>query len=150
MITPLRSLASLALLAVLVGCDNEPVATPATPAAPANPSAPAAAANYKPDYTLTLADNTVTWSAVVNTGGWTMTTDQVLVEDSMGKTSARIYITLEQPGPDEITTQALETLEDKHTADRKLDSAELSVRRKIRNQDTTGAALYSIVKTAKP
>ena len=156
----MKTFARLTLICVsfgILGCNDapppSPVAAPAQPAPPA-PQIP----DVKPEYTLEISSTdstpktyTVTWTARVNTGGWTMKTDQVLVEDSMGATAARIYAILEQPGPDTIVTQAVETLTAKHEAgERKIDKAELSIKRMVRGANTDFPALYSIVKETGP
>ena len=136
------------------GCGDDPAAPPAasSPEPPAVADAPVTPA-YQPVYTIEIkpsaADpkkSTVTWTAHVNTGGWTLTTDRVLVEDSMGTTVARVYAILESPGPNDIVAQAFQTLTGTHDADRKVDSAELSIKRTAKGVDTGFAPLYSIVK----
>ena len=161
----MRHTLQLAIVLVLgvFGCEA-PTPPSGPPIPEVNASEPAAStpiANppprpaYQPEYTLTIEPNAsgagsvVKWTAFVNSGGWTMATDKVLVEDSMGATVARVYIILEEPGPDEMVTQALETLRGEHATEQVVTKAELSVKRNTRGADTGGfAALYSIVKTA--
>ena len=159
----LRAIALLACALVanlVVGCgegDTAAAPAPAPPAAVSPEPIPAADAPvtpvYQPVYTLEIkpsaADpnkSTVTWSAYVNTGGWTLTTDKVLVEDSMGATVARVYAILQSPGPDDMVAQAFQTLTGTHDADRKVDKAELSIKRTSKGDDTGFTPVYSIVK----
>lgn len=150
--------AALVLLA-FGGCDSEtetPAAsttsTTSTPG-PANEPAQAAPA-YKPTYTVEIQtmesdppQYRVVWTAEVNTGGWKMTTESVLVEDSMGVTSARIFAILEQPGPSETVTEAMETVTGTHDAGtQQVDQAELSIKRIVRGVEYDFPPLYVIVK----
>lgn len=65
------------------------------------------------------------WIVTANTGGWTLTTDDV---EHTG-TSAQVYVTLVRPGPDEIVTQALVTHRGRHDAGTaEIARAELHVR----------------------
>jgi hypothetical protein len=153
----------LVLLAGLAGCE-EPAQSPEPPPQATPDAKPAAKGpsveelqQIRPDYSIEIVTKEsdppqyeVVWTAKVPTGGWTMTTDSALVEDSMGKTSARIYVTLEQPGPDEMTTQAQETVTGRHDAGTtKVDKAELHVRRHIRGIKYDTPALYGNVARAE-
>lgn len=102
---------------------------------------------FTPEYKLKLTDTGVEWSVRVNTGGWTMKTDHVLVEEINQKSTAQIFLILEQPGDDEMVTQAFETLSARHDAPN-LQAAELLVKRVIRGDDSTSASTYAIVKRA--
>lgn len=144
-------LCGILLGCLAVACDKEPAAsTPAPAAAPNAPPAP----QFKPEYSLTISTSdaepkqyTVVWSAQVNTGGWKLTTDRVLVEDSMGKTQARVYAILEEPGPGEMVTQATETLTGTHDAGTtRIDSAELSIKRTRRGGEPSFMPVYAVVK----
>jgi hypothetical protein len=150
----LSILSVLVLLMAAVSCDDEPSSRPAA-TGPAKPAAPAAAerpAAPDPEYALAVSKSDpkackVTWSAKVNTGGWKMTTEQVLVEESMRKVTARVYVILEEPGPDEMVTQAEETLTGTHDAGTtKVDAAELSVKRTRRGGQPAFMPLYVVVK----
>lgn len=142
--------------ALLAGCGEEQVAdTPAPPATPAAKpaAAPAAQPEFKPEYGLEIIATgtpkkySVKWTAKVNTGGYKLKTDSVLVEDMMGKQTARIYSILEQPGPDEMVTQAAETVEATYDAgDKLIEAAELSIKRETRGAKTDFPALYVVVK----
>lgn len=156
-----RSNAVLAMLVAMLlgGCGEEPAPAPAPvpqSSVPAPPAAPKQITLSPQDYGLEIKASetdpkkyTVVWTARVPTGGWKLTTDSVLVEDSMGKTAARIWATLEQPGPDEMVTQAVETLSATHDAGTtKIDQAELSIRQHIRGVKYDTPALYGIVKRA--
>ena len=93
---------------------------------------------YQPAYTLMVEvmesqpeQYSVSWSAEVNTGGWIMRTDRVEISDN----TAMVYIELEQPAPDEIVTQALETLRGRYEAGMQvIANAELYVRRIVRGE----------------
>jgi hypothetical protein len=148
-------------LTAAVSCDEQPssgpvAADPATPAASAPPANAPRPAAPDPEYTLAVSDSEadpktykVTWSAKVNTGGWKMTTEQVLVEESMRKVTARVYVILEEPGPDEMVTQAQETLIGTHDAGAtKVDAAELSVKRTRRAGQPAFLPMYVVVKRA--
>ena len=67
----------------------------------------------------------------------------------MGQAVARIWVTLEQPGADEMVTDAVETLTGRHNATtQRVDKAELSVRRHVRGVTHDTPALYAVVKVA--
>lgn len=142
-----------------VGCDSKPAEPVAAPAAPAEaPKAPVAEVPaYKPEYALAIEQSTttpktyaVTYSAKVNTGGWTLKTDKVLVEEYNGMMAARIYATLEQPNPSTTVTQAMETLTEKYDAGTvEIGRVEFSVRRHVNGITYTSPALYSVVKNIK-
>lgn len=134
----------------------------AEPAAPAPASKPAAAApnldlqpTYpEPEYTLAIEKSesdppqySVVWTATVNTGGWKLTTESVLVEDSMGKTAARVWIVVHEPQPGDVVTQAVTTLTGRHDAGTtKIEKAELSAKHTVRDSKPTYPQLYSVVK----
>jgi len=66
------------------------------------------------------------WSVQVPTGGFSLTTDRVELIDTHGKPTARVFVTLEAPGPNEMTTQMIETLTGEHsTGDQSVVAAEL-------------------------
>jgi hypothetical protein len=146
----------LPIVALLIlGCDQSsttPVTSdPATqPPATDLPPAPKAS-EVKVEYDTRIETigekSTVHWSARVPTGGWTMTLDQPpLVEERNALVWARVYVTIEAPGTDEIVTQAFETLEGRHEANRKVDRVELSARRKVRGQASDFAPAYVVVR----
>lgn len=66
----------------------------------------------------------VEWTARVNTGGWKLTTDRIVVEAGV----AKVYATLERPLPGEMVGQAFTTLKGEGTA-ADATTAELFVRR---------------------
>jgi hypothetical protein len=142
--------------ALLAGCGEEQAARtaapPATPPAPP-PAAPAEQPELKPEYGLEIIATgapkmySVKWTAKVNSGGYKLKTESVLVEDMMGKQTARIYSILEQPGPGEMVTQAIETVEATYDAgDKLIEAVELSIKRETRGVKREFPALYSIVK----
>lgn len=148
------------LFAGVLGCNNEGAPTSAaTPAAtPAVvPEATPKVAEVKPEYTLDIkvSDTNpkkykVVWTATVNTGGWTMKTEQATVEDSMRKLTARVYVILERPNPKDMVTQALETLTGEYDAgETAVDNAELSVKQTTRGVKHDTPELYAIVKRAE-
>lgn len=144
------------------GCDSkpaEPVASPAPPAAPAEaPKAPVAnAPAYKPEYALAIEQSTttpktyaVTYSAKVNSGGWKLTSDSVLVEEYNGMMACRIFATLEQPNPSATVTQEMQTITGKYDAGTvEIGRVEFSVRRQVNGVTYTSPAAYSVVKNIK-
>lgn len=145
-------LASL-VFALVAGCDND--AAPTAPAAP-QPAAAAApkpvAPEYKPEFTVEVKKNEaghaiVTWTAKVNTGGWKLITDSVLVETPISKLQARVYSTLEAPGPDEMVTQGFTTVTAEYDAgDKNVEETELSIRQTVRGVKSQWAPLYSVMK----
>lgn len=156
-----RSAAMCLLLAFALGCDEQSATPTAAPPAPASgsPAAappPVAVAKADPEYALEVVTKEssppqyeVTWSAKVPTGGWKMTTENVLVEESMTKMGARVYVILEEPAPGEVVTQAEETLTGRHDAGAtKVDHAELSVKRRVRGTDPSAIGYYVVVKRA--
>jgi len=146
----------LALAFTLTACEKEPAATPAT-TTPQTPAAPAPEWQRAPEPTYDAAIEVIsedppkyaaTWSCAVNTGGWTMTTESVLVEaPSFGDGKiARVYVILEEPGPGEVVTQAEETLTGRHEADEPITQVEFSVKRTVRGDTSPWAPMYSVVK----
>lgn len=156
------------LLSVLVlslipfGCEKSAETPEPTPGVPPAQQVPEASAPvvppYEPEYTFEFvtaegaeAPTGVKWTALVNTGGWTMTTESVLVEppqygDGM---NARVYIILEQPAPGETVTQAMETLTGTHDAAQPITHGEFSVKRKVRGDTSGFDGYYSVIKTIK-
>ncbi len=141
------------------GCDKP--AAPA-PAAPAAAEAPATVAQpevprFEPQYAVAIEESktdpkqyAVTWSARVNTGGWAMKTDSVLVEEYNGMMACRIWVTLEQPNPSATVTQGFETVAGKHDAGTtKIERVEFSVRRNVQGVKYDFPATYSVVKSIK-
>jgi hypothetical protein len=164
----MRSILSLVVLGCLcvVGCDDKPAAPTTSPKdnAPAMAPAPAPAPSamteknmFQPKYSVAIEESntdpkqyTVTWSARVNTGGWTMTTDKVLIEEHMGAMAARIYVTLEQPSPSDTVTQAFETITGKHdSGTTRIQRVEFSVRRTTRGAKYDSQPGYGVVKSIK-
>ena len=144
----------LALALTLTACEKEPAATPA-PSTPQTPAAPEWQRAPEPTYDAAIEvisedppRYAATWSATVNTGGWTMTTESVLVEaPSFGEGKiARIYVILEEPGPGEVVTQAEETLTGRHEADEPITQIEFSVKRTVRGDTSPWAPMYNVVK----
>lgn len=147
----------IALALTLTACEKEPAASPA-PATPEAPAAPAPEWQRAPEPTYDAAIEVIsedppkyaaTWSCAVNTGGWTMTVESVLVEGASNKldsTIARVYIILEEPGPGEVVTQAQETLTGRHETDQPIDQIELSVKRTVRGDTSPWAPMYNVVK----
>ncbi len=91
----------------------------------------------------------VTWTAKVPTGGWTMKTEAVLVEETFGKLAARIYIIIEQPNPEEVVTQAEETLKGEVKDKRKIERLEFSTKVYARGIDDPERASYGVMKAIK-
>lgn len=124
-------------LCCLAGC-----ATAAPTARPAV-GAPPFAVELKP-----VADGgpgrVVAWSARVRTGGFTLTTDRVVVDGA----TIRVFATLESPAPDAIVAQAFATLGgESNVGDPRVTTAELSVRRVARGT-AADLATYDVVATA--
>lgn len=89
---------------------------------------------------------TVIWSATVNSGGWKLTQESVLVEDRLGKMEARIYAVVHEPQPDEVVTEAEETLTDRYDAGTtEVRLAELSMKHTVKDSKPTYAQLFGIV-----
>lgn len=153
----MKAASSVLLLAAaltLIACEKEPAASPA-PATPQTPAAPEWQRAPEPTYDAAIEvisedppKYAATWSATVSTGGWTMTTESVLVEPpSFGDGMvARVSVILEEPGPGETVTQALETLTGRHEADQPITQIEFSVKRTVRGDTSPWAPLYKVVK----
>jgi hypothetical protein len=143
----------------LLGCDSKPAEPVALEkSAPAAAPAPVAAATeYKPEYAVAIEQSSaspktwaVTYSAKVNTGGWTLKPDSVLVEEHNGMMACRIYATLEQPSPSSVVTQAFETITNKYDAGTvEIGRVEFSVRRKTAGMESPYQPMYSVVKSIK-
>jgi hypothetical protein len=152
----------LAVSFCFFGCDDKP-APPETPKAPEGPAAQAAhqasaeVPAFEPEYTVAIEESTadpktytVTWAAKVNSDGWTLKTENVLVEEHNAAMACRIWATLEQPGPADKVTPEPQTVTGKHDAGEvKIERVELSVRRTTRGEKPEFAPLYSVVKTIK-
>jgi len=147
----------LAAALALTACEKSetPPTTDGIPPASQTPVAPEWQRAPEPTYDAAIEvisedppKYAATWSATVNTGGWKMTTESVLVEPpSFGDGMiARVYVILEEPGPGETATQALETLTGRHEADQPITQIELSVKRTVRGDTSPWAPLYSVVK----
>lgn len=152
---PVLALTLVPVLA-LFACEKEPASSPsATPQAPAQPD-PGWQRAPDPAYDAAIEvisedppKYAATWSATVNTGGWTMTTESVLVEGASNKldsTVARVYVILEEPGPGEVVTQAQETLTGSHETNQPIDQIEFSVKRTVRGDTSPWAPMYTVVK----
>jgi hypothetical protein len=121
--------------------------------APETAPTPSPVRGYQPEYTLSVevqgsghVHYIIRWSALVNTGGWRMTKNEVAFDDVDGAVIAVVFVTLEQPGPDEMTTQALETLTGTHDAGHQVvDYAELMVRRVQRDVTPDEVPEYALV-----
>lgn len=170
----MRHVAAVAILfglcAILVGCKpaiNDGPTGPATgqqsnqtPPEPtdeqaADPTSPDPA-GFQPQYTLVAeargsghVHHIIEWTAEVNTGGWLMTTDEVTFDSTEdGAALAQVYVTLREPGPDEMVTQMMETLISIHDAGHnQVDEAELHVRRTQRNVTPEEEPEYELVKS---
>lgn len=139
-----------------VGCEEK--APPPAPTASSQP-APEAAAKparpaFNPEYSVRVevSDSepvkyAAVWEAKVNSGGWKFVTDSVLLEDMLGKQTARVYTILEEPGADEAVTMAMETVTRRYESDKPIEEAELSVKRVVRGVKYDFQPLYSVVKT---
>jgi len=145
-------LASIVLAVSVIGCDEQSNQTSTTAPAPI-PDAPAPTVDpedrVEPEYTLKLTNSGPEWTATVNTGGWTMKTDSSKVEKINDRETARIYITIEAPSPDDMVTQAFQKLTGETSmSDTKIESAELWVKRLVRGQTPETEASYVLVKRA--
>lgn len=152
-----RTLVVASLVLLLCGCGDggKPTvtATDKTPAPPAPAPAKKTLVRVTPVYDATLVTgegeanpSVVTWSAKVPTSGWKMTTESVLVEDSFGKTSARVWVVLEQPGPDENVDAGEQTLTGEHKDPKKIDLVEFSAKVAVRGVDDPKRTLYRVEK----
>lgn len=143
----------------LSACDDKPAATPPpVPAADQKPKTdPPKKPRYNPEYAIAIEESktdpkqyTVTWKAKVNSQGWTMKTDSVLVEEYNGAMAARIYVTLEEPNPSETVKEEMTEVTGQHDAKTtKIERVEFSVRRNVRGVNYTSPNLYSVVKAIK-
>ena len=87
----------------------------------------------------------VAWSVRVRTGGFTLTTDRVVVVDG---TMLRVFATLETPAPNAIVAQAFATLTgESNVGEPSVATAELSVRRVERGTAAETVA-YEVVATS--
>lgn len=149
---PMHTFALLAILSA-VGCDNSSSSAPAAPTVKSEPQYRVPAIP-KLDYAVKVKTSATTpktyaavWSITVPTSGWKLATDSVLVEESMGVTSARVWATLEQPHPSEPVTQTPETLTGEHDAgEQQVDKVELSIRVMPRGFKLLAPPLYEVVK----
>jgi hypothetical protein len=153
-----------ALISV-IGCDK-PQGQDAAPPPSTNANAGSSLTNPldlqpthpRPEFTLAIEksaseppQSSVVWTARVNTGGWKMTTESVLVEDMMGKMTARVYVMVHEPQPGDIVTQAQETLTGRHDAGTtEIQQAELSAKHTVRDSKPTNPQLYSVEKLVSP
>lgn len=139
-----------------VGCEEK--ARPPAPPAPSQPTPEAAAKParpvFNPEYSLRVEVSesepvkyAAVWEAKVNSGGWKFVTESVLVEDMLGKQTARVYTILEEPGADEAVTMAMETVTGRYESDKPIEEVELSVKRVVRGVKYDFQPLYSVVKT---
>lgn len=156
----MKQILALALMSVIVvaGC-NEQGEQPETPAK-STVGASEVSANLDlqptypaPTYTLVIEKSetdpkqySVAWTARVNTSGWKMTTENVLIEDSMGKTIARVWIVMHEPQPGDSVTQVAETLAGRHDAGTtQIDKAELSAKHTVRDSKPTYPQTFSVI-----
>jgi hypothetical protein len=110
----------------------------------------------KPVYTLDIVASEgspkqykVKWTAQVNTGGWTLKTERVLIEEDLRKQVARVYAILEKPAAGEMTTQAVEIVTGEHDAGEQLiERAELHIKQVTRGDTGAITGYYVKVKTA--
>jgi len=149
---------------VLTGCEKEapPAAGPAAAApAGAKPSAPnldLQPTHARPtEYTVAIEKSatepptySVVWTAKVDSSGWKITTESVLVEDDgLGKTVARVYTVLHEPRPDDSISATPEVLTARYDAGEKVvEKAELSAKHTVRDSKPTYPQMYTIVKRA--
>mgnify|MGYP001341657476 CR=1 FL=1 len=141
-----RTIVASALVLGLAAC-NAKKESEVPPKDPVRSDADAPAHEYNPTYKLEILvmesmpeQYALHWTAEVNTGGWSMTTDGVEVADGV----ATIRITLTAPSTDTMVTQAFETLEGRHQAGTtRIERAELHVRRVVEGA-APAAADYTV------
>ena len=156
-----KTLFTLLLLATgVVGCGDDSEKTPPPATIPAPPQAARAEAEkprVEPVYALEITPSKdtpkkyiVSWSAKVPTGGWKLIKETVQVEEKHRELRmASVYATLEEPGPNEIVTEAEQTVTDQHDAGtEEVNGAELWVRRRVKGVESPWKPLYAQVKTA--
>lgn len=155
-----QSVLSVLLLLTLAACGDGGGSGATDTGVDKKPAAPPAPkkelVRVKPVYDVTLktgegeADpSVVTWTAKVPTSGWKMTTESVLVEETTGKMAARVWVILEQPGPDEQVTAKEETLTGEATDKRKIERVEFSAKVAVRGIDDPKRAYYVVEKMIK-
>lgn len=165
-VAPLISIAFLLLIGI-AGCDDQrgTAATSATsPTSPTSPTsaerAPKPASNLdlqpthpQPEYTLAIAKSetapatyTVVWSVRVDSSGWKLTTEQVLIEDYLGGNIARVTIIVHEPQPGDSVTEGFQTLYGRHDAGiTQIQRAELTAKHTVRDSKPKYPQLYSVV-----
>jgi hypothetical protein len=155
----MKTILVLALLLCLfsLSCDDKSPSSPAASSGGAVSTAPAEIKELPVEYAIAIEESTtepktysVKWSAQVNSGGWGMKTETVLVEELNGAMACRIWVTLTQPHPTDVVSQGIETLTAKHDAGTtKIERVEFSARRMVSGVTPAYAPLYSVVKTIK-
>lgn len=92
----------------------------------------------------------VSWTAKVPTGGWKLVKETVQVEEKHRELRmASVYVTLIEPGPGDVVTQAQATLTDSHDCgELPVNGAELFVRRQMNGVTSEFAASYGNVARA--
>jgi hypothetical protein len=156
--TPMSFVVVTLLAFCLAACDDKPATPAPTPAADQKPKTdPPQKPPYKPEYAIAIEESkpdpkqyTVTWKAKVNSEGWTMKTDSVLVEEHNGAMACRIWVTLEEPNPSETVKETMTEVTGKHDAGTtKIERVEFSVRQNIRGVKYLSPNMYSVVKSIK-
>ncbi len=154
-----NGLGTAALLG-LVCCEERKeapaAAPPAAPARPAVNSLDLQPTHARPEVTLEIVKSddepphyTVNWTARVDSTGWKMTTDTVLVEEVIDGTVARVYTIVHEPQPGDTVTSTPETLTLSYDAGtRKVDKAELSLKHTVRDSKPTYPQMYAVAKYA--
>lgn len=110
----------------------------------------------EPEYTLAIEKSdanpptySVVWTAKVDSSGWTMATESVLVEESMRSWGARAYILLSEPGPHEKVKMEPEVLTGRHDCGTQVvHLAELSAKHTVLDSKPTYRQMYVVVKHA--
>lgn len=109
-----------------------------------------------PQYSLAIEKSdtepptySVVWTAKVDSSGWKMTTESVLVEESMRSWGARAYVIVHEPGPHEKITMEPEVLTGRHDCGTQVvHLAELSVKHTVLDSKPTYPQMYAVVKQA--
>jgi len=155
-------------LITTAGCEERKASESRSSPAPTSETAPAPSrptpdelkdwqpTHPAPKYTLDIEKSdtdpptySVVWTATVDSGGWRMTTESVLVEENNRSIEARVYIVLHEPPPGEAVTVSPEVLTGRH--DNKTEVihlAELTAKHTVRDSNPTFPQLFTVVQRA--
>ena len=151
------------LLLIFTACEKQepppadrPPSNAAAPATSVAPNLDLQPTHATPTYTVAIEESatepptySVVWTARVDTSGWKITTESVLVEEDLGKSVARVFTIVHEPQPGDTVTTTPETLTARYDAGTKLvEKAELNAKHTVRDSKPTYPQLYSVVQRA--